>query len=108
MQLLDRHRLGHIIEYCKRIRATITRFGNSYEAFSADEDDQQSIAFSILQIGELVAGLSENYKGKHERRNALAGHQGDAKHRGAWIWEYRTGCRLARGVRRYSWFASVL
>jgi len=40
MQLLDRHRLGHIIEYCKRIRATITRFGNSYETFSADEDDQ--------------------------------------------------------------------
>lgn len=62
MQLLDQHRLGHIIEYCHRIQATITRFGNSYEAFSADEDYQQSIAFSILQIGELVAGLSDEYK----------------------------------------------
>lgn len=62
MQLLDQHRLGHIIEYCHRVQTTIERFGNSYEAFSADGDYQQSIAFSILQIGELVAGLSEEYK----------------------------------------------
>ena len=62
MQLLDQHRLSHIIDYCKRIHATIERFGNSYDSFVADEDYQQSIAFSILQIGELVAGLSDEYK----------------------------------------------
>ena len=58
----DQHRLGHIYDYCCRIQTTIARFGDSYEIFAADEDYQQSIAFSILQIGELVAGLSNEYK----------------------------------------------
>lgn len=62
MLRLDRHRLSHIVDYCHRIQTTMARFGNSYDAFVSDEDYQQSIAFSILQIGELVAGLSEEYK----------------------------------------------
>lgn len=32
MQRLDRHRLGHIIEYCHRIQATMARFGTSIVA----------------------------------------------------------------------------
>lgn len=68
MLLLDRHRLGHIRDYCQRIQATMKRFGGSYESFVADEDYQQSIAFSILQIGELVAGLSDGYKDRTESK----------------------------------------
>ena len=34
----DRHRLGHIYDYCCRIQTTIARFGDSYEIFAADEE----------------------------------------------------------------------
>ena len=62
MQQLDIQRLEKIIEYCDRIARTVDRYGNSFEVFSEDEDYQQSVSFSILQIGELVAGLSAEYK----------------------------------------------
>ena len=44
------------------IQDTIARFGNSPDGFLLDSDYQQSIAFSILQIGELTGGLSEEYR----------------------------------------------
>lgn len=38
------------------------RLGKSLDAFLSSIDYQHSVAFCILQIGELVSGLSEEYR----------------------------------------------
>lgn len=58
----DLQRIKHIRDYCIAIAGTIQRYGNSFELYSTDPDYQRSISFSILQIGELSAGLSAEYK----------------------------------------------
>lgn len=58
----DLQRIAHIRDYCIEIQKTIDRYGKSYEIFDRDADYQRSIAFSILQIGELGGSLSEEYR----------------------------------------------
>ncbi len=58
----DLQRIFRIKEYCEEIQKTVARYGNNFEAFDADLDFQRSVAFSILQIGELGASLSESFK----------------------------------------------
>ena len=58
----DLQRLQHILDYCNEIEKTVERYGKSFESFDQDADYQRSIAFSILQIGELSGGLSEAYR----------------------------------------------
>ena len=53
----DLQRIVKIRDYCLNIQDTVARFGESPEGFLLDSDYQQSIAFSILQIGELTGGL---------------------------------------------------
>lgn len=60
----DLQRLTRIKDYCDLIETTLSRFGGTYECFVHDMDFQQSISFSILQIGELAGNLSD------EMRNA--------------------------------------
>ena len=72
----DLQRVAHIQEYCERIQNSISRYGCSFESFSTDEDFQQSVAFSVLQIGELSKGLSEEYRritGEEIQWNAIRG-----------------------------------
>ena len=57
----DLQRVLKIRDYCLSIQDTMSRFGVSLEGFLSDSDYQQSIAFSVLQIGELTSGLSEEY-----------------------------------------------
>ena len=56
----DRQRIQHIRDYCEEIRKTIERYGDGFAAFDQDADYQRSIAFSILQIGELSGGYPKN------------------------------------------------
>lgn len=58
----DIQRIKHIRDYCIEIQKTIARYGNSYDVFDRDADFQRSIAFCILQIGELGGGLSEEFR----------------------------------------------
>jgi len=58
----DLQRIAHIRDYCIEIQKTIDRYGKSFEVFDQDADYQRSIAFSILQIGELGGSLSEEYR----------------------------------------------
>ena len=58
----DLQRIKHIRDYCIAIQNTIGRYGESFEQYALDADYQRSIAFSLLQIGELSGGLSEEYK----------------------------------------------
>lgn len=64
----DYQRIKHIRDYCIAIQNTIQRYGGSFEQYAADVDYQRSIAFSLLQIGELSSGLSEEYKRQTSNR----------------------------------------
>ena len=58
----DLQRIARIWDYCTTIETTISRYGASLDVFISDVDYQHSVAFSLLQIGELVGGLSEDYR----------------------------------------------
>lgn len=67
MKPLDRDLsiLEHIISYCAQIEQTIDRFGSSYDVFSQDAIYRNAVALCILQIGELVGKLSEDFRQQH-------------------------------------------
>ena len=58
----DLQRIEHIRDYCDAVEQTISRYGRSFQTFDADGDYQRSLSFSILQIGELSAGLTRDFK----------------------------------------------
>lgn len=58
----DLQRLAHIRDYCVEIAQTMTRYGESFDTFTADIDYQKSVSFSLLQIGELSGKLSEEFR----------------------------------------------
>ena len=58
----DLQRIQHMASYCEDIAKTINRFGGQLEAFLDDLDYRNSISMSIMQIGELCVGLSEDFK----------------------------------------------
>jgi uncharacterized protein with HEPN domain len=54
--------------YCEDIAKSIDRFGNSFEVFLRDTDFYNSVSMSIMQIGELACGLSDEFKGETRAR----------------------------------------
>ena len=58
----DLQRIQHIRDYCTEIEKTVTRYGRAFAIFDSDPDYQRSVSFSILQIGELSGGLSQEYR----------------------------------------------
>ena len=58
----DLQRVLKIRDYCLYIQNDMRALGNERSAFLASRTSQQSIAFSLLQIGELASGLSEEYR----------------------------------------------
>ena len=54
--------LEHIKRYCENIEEIHERFGNDIKVFMEDMVYEQSIAFNVMQIGELVAKLSDDYR----------------------------------------------
>lgn len=54
--------LKYIISYCEQIEQTIARFGNDYETFKADAIYRNATALCILQIGESVGKLTEDFR----------------------------------------------
>ncbi len=58
----DLQRIKHIRDYCMEIAKTVARYGDSFEVYASDADYQRSVSFSILQIGELSGGLSEDFR----------------------------------------------
>ena len=67
MKPLDRNLsiLEHIISYCEQIEQTVERFGNDYTIFGADPIYRNAAALCILQIGELVGKLSDDFRAAH-------------------------------------------
>ncbi len=62
----DQKRLNNIQAYCTKINNTLKRLNYNYEEFISDVDMQQSISFSIAQIGEIARSLSEDFTEKTE------------------------------------------
>ena len=58
----DIQRIEHIRDYCLDVRDTTQRFGADYEIFLSDKDYYKSVSMSIMQIGEISAGLSDGFK----------------------------------------------
>ncbi len=54
--------LKHIVRYCTEVEHTTERFGMSFETFSKDFVYKNAVALCILQIGELTAKLTVEFK----------------------------------------------
>ena len=67
MKPLDRNLsiLEHIVSYCQQIEKTVDRFGNDAEIFQADPIYRNAAALCILQIGELVGKLTDEFRAQH-------------------------------------------
>lgn len=53
--------LEHLIRHCKIIADCLHRFGNDIGSFKNDQIFRDAVGMNILQIGELVTHLSEEY-----------------------------------------------
>jgi uncharacterized protein with HEPN domain len=54
--------LERIISYCDEIDDAMERFGNAKEALQGDVHYRNTVAMSILQIGELTTHLTEEFR----------------------------------------------
>ena len=57
--------LEHIISYCDQIQQTVERFGDDYALFESDPIYRNATALCILQIGELVGMLTDDFREEH-------------------------------------------
>ena len=57
--------ISHIMEYCAQIEDTVSRFGNDYDIYRNDPIYRNAIALCIIQIGELVNKLSDEFQQEH-------------------------------------------
>lgn len=62
MKPRDVQRMEHIVDYCEDIEDTLLSIDQSSERFFGERQAQYAIAFSILQIGELVGKLSDELR----------------------------------------------
>ena len=58
----DHSVLRHIISYCDQIDETVAHFGEGYERFVGSAVYRNAVALCILQIGELVGKLTDEFK----------------------------------------------
>ena len=58
--------LEHIVSYCEQIELTVERFGDRYDTFQTDAIYRNAAALCILQIGELVGKLTEDFRNSHD------------------------------------------
>jgi uncharacterized protein with HEPN domain len=95
MKALDKnHRiLQHIISYCDQIDMAVEQFGNSFAIFSENPVYRNAVSLCILQIGELVGNLSDDFKAQHPAipwrqiklmRNVVAHRYGTVDHALTW------------------------
>lgn len=61
--------LKKIIQYSDEIKETLDRFHLTYDSFAEDFVARHAISMCILQIGELVGKLSDDFK---DENNAMS------------------------------------
>ena len=57
--------ISHILRYCKQVETAHADFGCSKERFIQSTTYQNAVCMCILQIGELIGRLSEDFQEKH-------------------------------------------
>ena len=65
MNAKDRENLSLIISYCEDVIYAVARFGDEEEEFINDKFYQYCTSFCIMQVGECVKRLSEEFKAGH-------------------------------------------
>lgn len=58
----DCYILEHVYDYSVKILSTLDRVGHDYETFSKDDDFIASVELNLIQIGEVVKDLSEDFR----------------------------------------------
>jgi len=83
-----------IINYCAEIESDRARFGDSLDDFMEDRSYQRSCCMNLLQIGESVRKLSDEFKARNNEMDwtAVIGFRNLVAHRyeslnNARIWE---------------------
>ena len=66
MSQRDKIIVQKILQYCKDVDAIIKRFGDDIQIYVSDIAYQYACSMCIIQIGELVGQLSDDFK--NERR----------------------------------------
>lgn len=66
IQKRDQIRLGKVVDYCDDVLRILELTGTDEDAFLENTIYQKAIAFDIMQIGELAAALSDEFKTYHE------------------------------------------
>ena len=61
----DLYIVKKIIKYCNEAEQAVSYFGNSLDTLKTNSVFKNSVAMCILQIGELVGHLSDDFTGKH-------------------------------------------
>ena len=64
----DLNILEHIIDYCDQIAEAVERFGNDEATFLRDRIYKNAVSLCILQIGELVSILTDEFRAMHKDR----------------------------------------
>jgi len=62
----DNAQLGYIIRYCERVRTAIDHFSGNQQAFFTDTVFQDSCSLCLIQIGEAVSRLSDEFIEAHQ------------------------------------------
>ena len=63
----DLRLLRRIVDYCDQVDMAVARFGKSFRIFDQDPVYRNAVALCILQIGELVSRLSEQFRDTHDQ-----------------------------------------
>ena len=66
MKNKDKYHIQKIIEYCDIIDQLLDEYERDYTIFQSSLSFQLSISMSIIQIGEYVNRLSDEFKEKHK------------------------------------------
>ncbi len=61
----DNEQLGVILQYCDRVRLAKDRFGDSFQSFQGDLQYQDCVSLCLIQIGEAVNRLSDEFTRLH-------------------------------------------
>ena len=61
----DRDIIGHILRYCHQVETAHQDFDHSQERFARSTTYQNAVSMCILQIGELVGRLTDDFKADH-------------------------------------------
>ena len=65
MKAEDRKYIERIIYYCNRLEEHVLTFGNSKDEYLTNKQYQDACSLVIIQIGEYVGRLSDEFKEKH-------------------------------------------